>query len=392
MLSGATSTLTFRTIRPDTTMFFVCALVFFCSQLPFRIGYRCLLAGTASALLPFAGIPMLPYIALVTSIGFICLGWAQIRLLASVCLGVASGTGLLVVFYSWFSSFQTFLANVLPLTMLGTHGGSGPKIWQANPASGAERWHMKIFGNQSDPDNLLTCFFGNPASLLDQKTICDYSALLLFILFQAMAVNTWRSARTDVRRRIVLVVLLTIIIPPAMHLAGHYRSMYRWMTYIPLTIAVSWILGLRPEIIGRQPFRWMVFIILGMSLAAGVPARTLNIIPQWSKRSTAPMEHAAAAIVHPDDVVVCSMQAWFAVRPHARQVYCCDLIASGAFAYTIDLPTNRVSLLCLQSKDYTNVTRIVGGRWQKVPVGEPSVAAALEKTRYAMDFYRRTSD
>jgi hypothetical protein len=381
MLSGAASTLTFRTIRPDATMFFVCALVFFCSRLPLRLVYRCLLVGAAGVLLPIAGVPMLPYTGLVALISFICFGWADAALLFSVGLGVCVGIGLLALFYNWFSSFKTFLAIVLPFTVLGDRHGSGPGVW-----------HTKVFGEYPGADNILTCFFGNPVSFVDQKTICDYSAVLLFMLFLVLSAQAWHTADRLVRRRIIFVVLLTLIVPPAMHMAGHYRSMYRWMTYIPLTIAVPWILGLKPGLVKHRPMAWVVFVAIGAALAAGIPARTLIILPKWSERSTAPLDHAAATIVHPDDVVICSRQAWFALRPHARQVYCCDLPARGILPLTVDLPTNQVSLLCLFPEHYDDVTRAIGGRWRKIQAAECPDLTALSKTRYDMDFYRRIAE
>jgi hypothetical protein len=379
MLSGAVSTLTFRTIRPDATMFFVCALVFFCSRLPLWPLHRCLLTGAAAALLPVAGVPMLPYTGLVSLIGFVCFGWAEAGLIVAVGLGVCTGIGLLVLFYNWFSSFKTFLAIVLPFTALG--GGKGPGLW-----------HARVFGESPGSDNLLTCFFGDPFSFLDPKTICDYSAALLFALFLVIAVRVWRTVDPSAQRRIIFVVLLTLIVPPVMHVAGHYRSMYRWMTYIPLTIAVPWVLGLKPGLLKQPPLAWVAMVAIGMALITGIPARTVAVLPQWSERSTVPLDHAVAAIVHPDDVVICSRSAWFTVRPHARQVYCCDLPARGRLPLTVDLPTNNVSLLCLFPEHYDLVTRMIGGRWQRIDATECPVLPALAQTRYAVYFYRRAPE
>ena len=379
ILSGAVSTLTFRTIRPDATMFFICALVFFCSQLPVRLRYRCLLAGAISALLPFAGVPMLPYAGLMAGIGFISFGWAEAGVLGSVCLGVGAGIGLLAIFYNHFSSFKTFLGIVLPFTLLGSQTEAG-------------MWHSKVFGDEMNPDNLLTCFFGNPFSLLDQKTICDYSAVLLFGLFLVMAIGIWRTASPGARRGIIFVMLLTLVVPPVMHIAGHYRSMYRWMTYIPLTVAVPWILGMKPEHCRLKAAWYLVTVTLAAALIAGIPARTLLILPKWAERSTAPLEQATADIVRADDVVVCSYATWFAVRPHARQVYCGDSIARGAFWRTVDLPTNSVSLLCLWPGEYARITGAIGGNWRKIEAGESASLPALAKTRYAVNFYRRVKE
>jgi hypothetical protein len=168
--------------------------------------------------------------------------------------------------------------------------------------------------------------------------------------------------------------------------------MYRWMTYIPLAIATPWLLNLKSRMNQSYPPRKMVFSILGVALLLGLPVRTLLAFPEWSKRSIGPIENATASIVHSNDVVVCSLKAWFAIRSHAQLVYCCDLPARGVLSFTVNLPTNDVSLLCLFPQDYTNVVSALGGHWRKIPEAEIPNGEALAKTRYAVDFYRRSSD
>jgi hypothetical protein len=129
------------------------------------------------------------------------------------------------------------------------------------------------------------------------------------------------------RHGVFFVVVLTLLVPLIMHFAGHYRFLYRWMAYIPLTITVPWLLSLESEIWQSKPLCWFVIAIIGVSIASGGPARTLVAILGWAERSTAPLEQAAAAVVHSDDVVVCTVKAWFAVRPHAKLVYCYGLPA-----------------------------------------------------------------
>jgi 4-amino-4-deoxy-L-arabinose transferase-like glycosyltransferase len=382
ILSGSVSTQTFRTIRPDTTMFFVCTAVFFFSSLPAGSRARYWLAGLSSALLPVAGVPMLPYAGMVILIHILCFGLADLELLFSIGLGLAGGIGILAAFYNHFSSIKTFAEIVLPFTGLGG-------------AQNGSYFASKIFGNYPDgshADSIFTCFFGRPFEFIEPKTMFDCSAALLFLVFLVAGFSSWRAADRTVRRRIWFVILFTLLVPPVMHFAGHYRCMYRWMTYIPLTIATPWLLGLDLAIKKSVSFQWLAAIAIGVAVALGVPARTLHAISNRAERSAGPIERAATARVRPDDVVVCSLKAWFAVRPHARLVYCCDLPSRGALEKTVDLPANRVSLLCLFPKDCDRVIRAVGGNWEKVPAGNSLEIAALGKTRYAADFYRRKPD
>ena len=103
------------------------------------------------------------------------------------------------------------------------------------------------------------------------------------------------------------------------------------------------------------------------------------------------MEYAAARLVRPDDVVICNRKAWFSMRAHASLVYVCNQPARGQFSMTVDLPTNQVGLLCLMPGDYDLVVKKIGGNWIKLPDAEIPGSAALNKTRYAADFYRRSN-
>lgn len=377
ILSGSVSTLTFRTGRYDTTMFFVCAAVFYCCCLPAQWRSRLILVGFYSALLPIAGIPTLPFVGMVGLLNLAVYGLANFSLLLSMAGGMLAGVAALYVFYSHFSSWKTFVEIVLPFTGIG------------NPVhSQTSTLAVKIFGQTTGDDSLFTCFFGNPAEFLSQKTLFDYSAALLFLLLVIITCKVWRSANLESRRFIIFITAVVLLVPPFMHFVGHYRSYYRWMTYIPLTFAVPRLLEIS-WLAGKNGLRRWCFGVMAVSIFMGVPLRTLAILPHWSERSIRPLEQTVAQMVQPSDVVVCDYKAYFAVRPRARLVYVYDLPARGAFSQVCNLPTNQITLLCLSPKDFQVVLKIAGGNWKKVPLGEPSVAEALAKTRYAVDFYRR---
>ncbi len=380
VLSGSVSTLTFRTIRADTTMFLVCAMVFFACSLPAGWPGRYVLVGLLSTLLPAAGVPMIPYVGMVLLINLAVYGFANLRLLASIAAGLLGGIASLALFYRHFSVLHTFVDIVLSFSGAGAMGQGGSSFL-----------HTKVFGTAYDPESLFTSFFGNPLEFLDQKTLFDYSAALLFLLVLVLSAKSWRIMSDRQRRFIVCIVLMTLAIPPVMHLAGHYRSFYRWMTYIPLAIAVPRMLEMQVET-GMTPWlRRMAILGMCVSVLMGIPLRTLAIIPGWRARSPEPLERVAARIAKPTDVVVCEYKAYFAVRPRVRLLYANGLMARGDFGKTRDLPTNEITLLCLPASTYDSVIQIIGGKWKKVPLDGIPEAEALAKTRYALDFYRRDS-
>ena len=377
VLSGSVSTLTFRTIRPDTTMFFVCSLVFFACTLkaPWqRYGFAFL----CSALLPFAGVPMLPYVGMLLLLNLACYGLANLGLLVAIGLGLAGGVAGLVVFYNHFSSWHNFVEIVLPFTGLGAATqGAAPSI------------HDRIFGSGLGAENIFTSFFGNPLSFLDQKTLFDYSAALLFLAAVLLAAKCWRSATGRDRRFFTFILAMVVVIPPFMHLAGHYRSMYRWMTYLPLAIALPRFLEIHRSSGGQTRWRCAAIAAVLVSLALGLPFRTMAAIPGWRGRSISPLEQVAARVARPSDVVVCDGKTYFALRPRTKRLYAYGLPARGEFRLIPDLPTNDVSLLCLHPEDVPTVTQTLGGSWKKVDLRGIPEADALARTRYAVDFYRR---
>ncbi len=380
VLSGSVTTLTFRTIRPDTTMFFVCALVFFAWSL--RSGWgRYALVALGSALLPVAGIPMIPYAGLMLLIGLAVYRFAAAGLFVSVAGGLLAGIAGLAVFYRHFSALQTFVEIVLPFTGIGgAHHG------------GASFLRSKLFGEAFGEESLITSFFGNPTRFLDQRTMFDYSAALLFAAAIILSVNAWRLADSGNRRFMVFIFALTLVVPPIMHLAGHYRSMYRWMTFIPLCVAAPRMLEM--QLAGGKSIlaRRLALAGMGVSVLLGLPLRSLAALPGWSGRSTGPIERVAAGMARPTDVVVCDFKVYFALRPRVKLLYAHGLPARGEFDQTKDLPANEVTLLCLFPKDVEAVKRRVGGKWKKLPLEGTPGAAELGKTRYAVDFYRRETE
>jgi hypothetical protein len=373
ILSGSVSNQTFRMIRYDSAMFFICALVFFGCTLPSR--WRCLAVLVFSPLLPFAGVPMLPYLVFLATIYLLVYRLANIGLLVSLGAGFALGIGALVAFYRHFGVWQRFVDIVLPFTAAG-HG---------------QTRSMKdiIFGDSLGDENLLTSFFGNPVRFLDPKTLFDYSAFLLFLVAALIAFKTWRAAGGQSRKLMLFILATTLLVPPLMHAAGHYRSYYRWMTYVPLAMVVPRLLEIARESGCSLPVRRWAFAAISFSLLLGVPLRTLAVIPGWKARSMKPLDEAAAAMVKPSDIVVCQHKAYFAIRPRAQLVFALGLPARGEFGLIKDLPTNDLSLLCIFPEDLPKILPTIGGNWKKLDLANGPDARALARSRYAVDFYRR---
>lgn len=369
ILSGSVSTQTFRMIRYDSAMFFVCALVFFACSLPRPWRYPA--AIVASAQLPFAGVPLLPYTVLLLAIHLLIYRFARVGLLIAVASGFALGIGGLVVFYHHFGAWHKFVEIVLPFTLAG-HGEVHSVV-------------SMIFGQSLGDENVFTSFFGNPFRFLDPKTLFDYSAFLLFFVAVLVSSTIWHAANRDQRRLMTFILLTTLIVPPIMHAAGHYRSYYRWMTYMPLAIVVPKLLEMARELNCDRSISRFSLGVACFSFMLGVPLHTAALIPGWAARSTVPLNEVVANVVKPSDVVVCNYKAYFAIRPRVQLLFGYSLPARGEFERIVDFPSNDISLYCILPENLKSP----GANWQKLSLENVPGGKAMARSRYPLDFYRR---
>ncbi|MEP6668556.1 MAG: hypothetical protein ABJF10_05350 [Chthoniobacter sp.] len=380
VLSGSVSTLTFRTLRPDAMMFVTVAAVFVCGTISAKF-IRWPAIVLSAALIPFAGISVIPYAFILAGLSMLILGRPAMATANATMVGVCLGIGLLFLFYGEVASVREFLAIILPFATLN-----------GTPTPLPQRILGKIVGVSSagDPDNLWTCFFGDPRELVDPKILCDYGALLLFLLMAVVIFTRRRTLDSEVKRGALFIIAVVLLVPPSLHFLAHYRAVYRWMTYMPLCVGAPFMLEralARPsDGFYRRLAGWTCIAAISM----GVPLRTLDALRTWRARSTEPIERAAAEMVRPNDVVLCNFKLYFAIRPHAQLVYANGLPARGDLAKVVDLPKDSISLLCLRPGEESEVFPIIGGSWKQVAF-PGNVASALKETRYSANFFRRNS-
>jgi len=379
VLSGSVSTQTIRTIRPDTMMFTICAAVFLVWTIR-PVKWRLPAVFLSSSLLLPAGLPMLPYSILMLALVLVSFGTGLIKTAAAALTGMVGGMGWLCLFYGHFSSIRAFTDIVMPFTIVG-----------ANNSSFASKLAIKFVGDAVDyPDTIFTSFFGNPFEFISPKTLFDYSSALLFLLIVGLTAWQWARLESMQKRLALFAVLMVLIVPPSLHIAAHYRSMYRWMTYMPLCVVVPCFVEAVLRGTKERAIHQAVGGILFATILLGVPARTILVLPWWSERSIGPLNEAAQRIVSKSDVVIGDSKVYFAVRPLAKTIFMVGLPARGRFDLIKDLPKSEITLLCLRPDEFEAMASTIGGNWHRVASGNPSQEKELEQTRYNVNFYRRS--
>jgi len=307
-------------------------------------------------------------------------GFTYLRLLLATGAGIIVGIAGVVAFYHHFGALESFINLTIPSTSLGTPTGGGVSFL-----------HAKILGYAPGLENIFTCFFGNPTNFISQGIMFDYSAALLFAGACVLALDAWRNTIGGARRLMLFVLTAAILVPPIIHLVGHYPSYYRWMSCTPLAIALPRFFEIHQLAGGRQSLRKAILAIACLAAFLGLPLRTLAILPSWNTRSPGPLEEVCSQVVKPDDVVIGDYKTYFALRPRCRLLFVYGMNSAGAFANIRDLPTNDISMLCLRPDELEDVTNRVGGRWRKLTLENITGATEMAGTRYVVDFYRRES-
>ena len=85
---------------------------------------------------------------------------------------------------------------------------------------------------------------------------------------------------------------IVLLVPPVMHFVGHYRSYYRWMTYMPLCVFTPLLVERALAVRFSSLLRALAGLTVAAAIGMGVPLRTVHVLTTWQERSTKPIEDA----------------------------------------------------------------------------------------------------
>src|SRR5271157_3587225 len=225
LVSGLLLTLTLRPARTRTGGLFVLA-----------------------ALVPWAGLQLLPYLALLGLLVLLLRGKAAVADLLTVGLGCLAGVVCLAAFLLENGVWHEFLKSVSILS------GTGRSI--------AERLATALVAPFTEPSSILLL-----------------AALGLFL------VSALRRGDYRLRSPLAAGLLAGVFVPCFLALAGKYARYYCWMAFIPMAAAAAAELQS-----GRAwPVRKLVMPLLLLACAAGLPARLAVTCREWGLRDPGPV-------------------------------------------------------------------------------------------------------
>ncbi len=253
---------------------------------------------------PFAGLQLVPYAAVVFLALLLVFGPRTLRATVPSGAGIAAGGALL---YAVFRALGTWDAFVLAVR---------------GQRTGAEAGAGMVLG--ADP------------------------TLLLAIAALLIGVKTWR--RFD-----VLALVLVAAVPIVVGLSGRFPRYYLWMIAIPAVVAATGVWERLPS--RRAGLAVAALLIFGAM--AGLPARLAVTAIEWRQRDYAPVEDLVARGIKPGDVVYADWQAFYGIVHTGARVY--------YPAYSL-APEEKASLtrLMISPDDFGSVSQALGGRWREM--------------------------
>ena len=254
-----------------------------------------------AALLPFAGLHLLPYAGLLGLAAVATCGKTAWRRLAVPAIGLALGLGLLAVLHRSAGTWTLATAFVAAERGLGLT----PRLAQIPRALCA------------DPSLLPLVAFLLGGALVRGAAGADARAA-------DSAPATVRAGRSWTADPVLVVTLTALLVPAWMVAAGKYTPYYGWMAFVPALGGVLHVLdrAAGPAAIraGRRGLRTGIGVLaLGAAAAIGLPLRLALCTLEWRQRDYAPVVRFVESHLRADEAVLTSSETYYAVARHCHE-------------------------------------------------------------------------
>jgi len=283
-----------------------------------------------AALVPWAGLQLLPYLALLGLLVLLLRGEAAVADLLTVGLGCLAGVVCLAAFLLENGVWHEFLKSVSILS------GTGRSI--------ADRLATALVAPFTEP-----------------------SSILLLAALGLILVSALRRGDYRLRSPLAAGLLAGVLVPCFLALAGKYARYYCWMAFIPMAAAAAAELQS-----GRAwPVRKLVMPLLLLACAAGLPARLAVTCREWGLRDPGPVDQIVAEQVRPTDWVYSEYEAYYPAKKTAAVLFLppyAGLIPGmkGRQPALSAAERERVDLLILKPSTEQETLQFFAGRWSLV--------------------------
>ncbi len=299
--------------------------------LTFRPG-RARMAGLllVSLLVPWAGLQLLAYLAVLGLALVWIRGRSALADLFPAGLGLCAGLASLIVFFRFQGVWHEFAGSVAILA------GTGRPI--------AQRAASALLAPLTEP-----------------------SSILVLAALGLLALNSFRRGDFQWRSPLAFGLAAGLLIPGFLACAGKYARYYCWMAYIPMAACVA--AEFQNGCAGVLRKAAMAFLLL--ACAAGLPARLAVTCREWSLRDPDPVGQMVAREVRPSDWVYTEYEAYYPAKRLAALVFLppyAGLVPGmeGRRPALTASERDRVDLLILKPATEQATLRFFGGRWTLV--------------------------
>jgi hypothetical protein len=341
---GHAMVFSYRSGRYDVTGMLLVALILNTLERPW-------LVAALAALLPAAGLQLIPATIIASGLALVVWRRSAVRPVLALAAGVGTGAVGLFLFYLRFGVWESFRAST---SAIGTH---------------SQTFLSKLGGLPS-------------AYLTDKSRIAAAAA------FAILAAVSWRGLTLPSRRLVAFATAVLLLLPAALQMAAKFPIYYGWMVFLPLILAVAHLAS--ANIVWRFP----VAVLLTIAGLAGLPLRLAGVLASFDERSPDRVTHFVRGVVSEEALVLADFRTYYALLNAGLR----PLLPTYVPAMT---PTERraVRLLILRDVDLEPARQALGGTWQATgaqlpPPREPSLfrkaIAELREEDYSLTVYRRT--
>jgi hypothetical protein len=314
-----------------------------------------------SALLPWAGLQLLAYVALGGLLLLLLRGRSARLEVLTIGAGCAAGLASLFVFFLENGVWREFLKSVAILS-----GARQPLAHRLVEAAGAP--------------------------------LSEPSSILVLVALGVVLISILNRDRVRIRSPLVIGLLAGVLVPCLLALLGKYPRYYAWMAFVPM----AGCLAAELESGRAKPVLKLVMPLIVLACLAGLPARLAVTCRDWTLRDPRPVDRFVTEQVRPTDWVYSEYEAYYPAKKTAAVVFLPPYagLMPGMERVTPPLSEadkNRVDVLILKPATRDETLRRFEGRWtmvgQYAAVGDAgsSIAATLGRGSkpYELLVYRR---